>query len=316
MNGKVSVKSDLGKGSSFTLQLPLEIVNGSPSIALLNNPLLHRVLIVDDNVTNCELMRGVFDYLQIPCITCNSGREALHEIEQSIRKRQVYDLIITDHQMPGMDGITLAKEIKEIQKTGVQPVILMLSSLEKDMYRQEAEKAGIFKYLLKPLKLHELQNVLLSLFERSSPKIITDPIPPKINKLTETGSILVAEDDPVNMLLISEVLRKMGFKVIGVKDGQEVLDVLSHQYPILILMDINMPEMDGYTATRHIRQMPPPQCNIPVIALTADAMKEDKERCLAAGMNAFISKPFRLEEMEALLKNYIPIISKDQRVPL
>ena len=312
MGGRISVKSELGKGSSFTLQLPLEIADGRPSITLLRKPLLQRVLVVDDNVTNCELMRGIFDYFHSPCIICNSGPEALRKIKQSIENGEMFDLIITDHQMPGMDGITLVKEIKKIQKNGVQPFILMLSSLEKDLYRQEAEKAGIFHFLPKPVKLHEFRNVLSSLFERSSPQKVAGPILPQIKKLTETGSILVAEDDPVNMFLISEVLRKMGFEVIGVRNGQEVLDALQLRQPILILMDINMPVMDGYTATRHIRQMPHPRCDIPVIALTADAMKEDKDRCLAAGMNDFISKPFKLEDLEALLKEYLKKTSKFQ----
>jgi CheY-like chemotaxis protein len=106
------------------------------------------------------------------------------------------------------------------------------------------------------------------------------------------------------MLLISEVLRRMGFEVIQVSNGQEALERLPQCDPVLIFMDVNMPEMDGYTTTKHIRQMPEPWCNLPIIALTADAMKGDREKCLEAGMNKYISKPFRLEEIDEVLRSY------------
>jgi len=108
--------------------------------------------------------------------------------------------------------------------------------------------------------------------------------------------------------LISEVLRRMGFEVIPMHNGKEVLESLPHYDPVLIFMDVNMPEMDGYTTTRLIRQLPEPLCNIPIIALTADAMKGDKEKCLEAGMNNYISKPFKLDEIEQVLKNYMLIV--------
>jgi CheY-like chemotaxis protein len=120
---------------------------------------------------------------------------------------------------------------------------------------------------------------------------------------------MVVDDDPINMLLISEVLQRMGFEVIQMHNGREVLESLPHYDPVLIFMDVNMPEMDGYTTTRLVRQLPEPQCNIPIIALTADAMKGDKEKCLEAGMNSYISKPFKLEEIEEVLKNYTLIVN-------
>ena len=115
----------------------------------------------------------------------------------------------------------------------------------------------------------------------------------------------MAEDEPINMLLISEVLGKMGFHVIKAASGKEVLGLLHLHEPRIIFMDINMPEMDGYTATRFIRHLDSPLSAIPIIALTADAMSEDKQRCLDAGMNGFISKPFRLEEIKEVLQQYL-----------
>jgi len=115
----------------------------------------------------------------------------------------------------------------------------------------------------------------------------------------------VVEDEPLNMLLISEVLHKMGFTVIKAGNGREAINLLHTATPVLIFMDVNMPEMDGFTTTAAIRAFSGAAAQTPIIALTADAMKEDRERCLQAGMNDYISKPFRLEEIEATLRKYM-----------
>jgi CheY-like chemotaxis protein len=117
--------------------------------------------------------------------------------------------------------------------------------------------------------------------------------------------IMVVEDDAINMLLITEVLNKMGFSVIGAVNGKEALVQLEAHTPCLIFMDINMPEMDGFETTRHIRRLNNSKSETPIVALTADAMKEDKERCLEAGMNNFLAKPFRLDEVKTLLEAYV-----------
>jgi CheY-like chemotaxis protein len=115
---------------------------------------------------------------------------------------------------------------------------------------------------------------------------------------------MVADDDPINMLLISEVLRRMGFEVIQVSNGKEALERLPHCEPVMIFMDVNMPEMDGYTTTRHIRQMPEPWCNLPIIALTADAMKGDREKCLEAGNEQIHFQALPLEEIDGVLRDF------------
>ena len=230
--------------------------------------------------------------------------DALLIIANSVNNKQLFDLIITDHQMPVMDGITLVKEVKKMLRGCPQPFILMLSSLEKMMYQEEAEKIGIDKFLSKPVKLDELNAILSNVFDTPAGEERARSGRPVIERVGANESILVAEDDPVNMLLISEVLSKMGFDVIKAANGKEAVELLEQHDPALVFMDINMPVMDGYDATRAIRQLPGPKSAIPVIALTADAMQEDKEKCLALGMSDHVSKPFRLEEIRIVLQKY------------
>ncbi len=305
MGGTLTVTSQPGTGSAFTLQLVLEVIDEQPLIKPAVKPLLQHVLVVDDNETNRHLMKGIFEYLQIKCTLASGGAEALAYLTAPAHEQPPIDLVITDYQMPEMDGLMLARQIADQSTTTFNPVVLMLSSLEKNMEGYQAERKGIIKLLSKPVKLQALDKMLSAMFNKQVMEDAVQFKKPTIEKMQHAATVLVAEDEPVNMLLISEVLGKMGLHVLQATNGQEAIDMLSAELPDLIFMDINMPEMDGFTATTQIRLLPPPVCNIPVIALTADAMKEDRDRCMQAGMNDYISKPFRLEELENVLKIYL-----------
>ncbi|HEY4208576.1 MAG TPA: response regulator, partial [Puia sp.] len=304
MGGSLTVESVMAAGSTFTLRLAPEVIHDEPAMSQIQRPALRRVLVVDDNITNCRLMQELFGYMQVECQVSTSGEEALGILTKARADHKCFDLIITDYQMPSMDGITLVKEIKTVLKDHAQPFILMLSSLERNLHREEAEKIGIDLFLAKPVRFNELNQILASIFEDGATAPPAAESIPVIHQLGTNRTIMVAEDEPINMLLISEVLHKMGFKVIKAATGAEVLELLQKHDPDIIFMDINMPEMDGYTATRAIRRLKGPQADTPIIALTADAMTEDKQRCLDAGMNSFISKPFRLEEIEGVLQQF------------
>jgi len=269
---------------------------------------LQKVLVIDDNATNRWLMEEIFRYFSIPCEIAAGGREALSILKRIQKNKEPLDLIITDHHMPEMDGMQLVQEMRKQAKGHAQTVILMLSSIEKSMFQRQGEKLGIHSFLSKPVKLYELYAMLSAMFttgKQQPEKVNTIPV---IEKLTDAATIMVVEDEPINMMLITEVLGKMGFSVIKATNGKQALEILQHQDPQLIFMDVNMPEMDGFTTTRLIRQLPGPYSLIPVIALTADAMQGDKEKCIEAGMNDYISKPFKLEEIEAVLKKRMLLV--------
>lgn len=308
MRGHLTATSEPGKGSIFSLHLSLEILDEQPLVGQQGKPMLQRVLVVDDNETNRYLIKGILEYLQIQCEITASGTEALAAILQSEKMKQPFDLILTDQQMPEMDGIMLVKEISSRTSYHYKPVVLMLSSMDKNIYRQEAEQAGVHKFLSKPIKLQELNDTLLSLFNKLPVQNQVQTVKPTIEKMTDSAIIMVVEDEPINMLLISEVLGKMGFRIIKAGNGEQAIELLKDNTPDLIFMDINMPVMDGFTATAHIRRLAEPACHLPVIALTADAMKEDRERCIQSGMNDYISKPFQLAELERVLKQYVKTI--------
>jgi PAS domain S-box-containing protein len=308
MEGSLHVESEAGRGSTFTLKLPLEIVNSEPQITSAYRPPLQKVLVIDDNASNRWLMQEIFRYFSIPCETAHNGREALAILDRIHQNAEPLDLILTDHHMPEMDGMQLVQEMRKSSQGYTQPVIMMLSSLEKNIFQRQAEKLGIHGFLSKPVKLYELYATLSAMFTtgKQQPEKI-NPIP-VIEKIADAASIMVVEDEPINMLLITEVLGKMGFAVIKATNGKQALELLQQQDPQLIFMDVNMPEMDGFTTTRLIRQLPEPYSLIPVIALTADAMQGDKEKCIEAGMNDYISKPFKLEEIESILKKRMLLV--------
>ncbi len=304
MSGSLDVHSTLGKGSSFILKLPLIVLNESPEVRFAVKPLLKHVLVIDDNFTNCTLMKGVFEHLKIPCTICFSGQEALDLMEKSRSGGQVYDLIITDHQMPGMDGITMVKTMKSQLNGGVAPFILMLSSLDQSLYQREAENIGIDKFLSKPVKIAQLSEIISKIFDKpvNVDTELSETIIPEM--ISSGGKIMIVEDEPMNMFLISAILKSMGISVIESVSGKHAMEMLEIYSPSMIFMDVNMPEVDGLDATRMIRRLNGPKSRIPIVALTADAMKEDKQRCLDSGMNDYISKPFRREEIDLALDKY------------
>ncbi len=302
MGGSLSVVSEVGAGSTFTFELPFEIISEEPIIKRGNRQLPQQVMAVVGNETTGLYIKHIFDYLSVPCQVFASATAALDQLQEG---STTYDLLLCDYSLPGHDAGWLAGQLDEQVSGSPIQVVLLVAPAEKNIPVLRSGKIAAGKLLTKPVKLPELDRIIASLFGKKNLLVGPKTVKPAISKLSGTATVLVAEDDAVNMLLISEVLHKMGLHVLKAANGHEVIGILGETLPDMIFMDVNMPEMDGFTATAIVRQLPSPACNIPVVALTADAMKEDRERCIQAGMNDYVSKPFRLDELEQVLKKYL-----------
>jgi PAS domain S-box-containing protein len=304
MSGNLTVKSTINKGSEFTLHVPLEVLNHMPQISSEYRPPLRKVVVVDDNATSLWLIEKMFKFFEIECEVA-AGPTALFQILDRIEAgNEPLDLLLFDYNMPQIDGISLSKEVRKRMPYNLGTHMLMLTPMEKNLYQKAADEAGILKLLSKPVKMYELYAMICSLFVAPSIQEKKLPLVPRIKRLG-SACVMVVEDDAVNMMLINEVLTRMGLTVLKAENGRKAIEILSLNSPSLIFMDVNMPEMDGYATTRMIRGMGEKWKDLPIIALTADAMAGDRERCIEAGMNDYVSKPFRIDEIESALRTWV-----------
>ncbi len=306
MNGNLTVKSTINKGSEFTLHVPLEVVNHMPQISSAYRPPLRKVMVIDDNATSLWLIQKIFKFFDIDCEVALGAAELFPILDRIEADNEALDLILIDYNMPGMDGLSLSKEIRKRMPDNLGAHILMLTPMEKNLYQKEADEAGIYKMLSKPVKMYELYAMICSMFVAANIEEKKRPVVPRIKRFG-SACVMVVEDDAVNMMLINEVLTRMGLTVLKAENGKKALEILMLNSPSLIFMDVNMPEMDGYATTRMIRGMGDQWKDLPIIALTADAMTGDRERCIEAGMNDYVSKPFRIDEIETALRNWVMI---------
>ncbi|MDP9080295.1 MAG: response regulator [Bacteroidota bacterium] len=303
MGGGISVKSKPDKGSTFSFT-----VMTMPGTKVLEPYVYYnmadvegtRILIVDDNLTNLAILNRQFEHWKLQSIPANSGQEALTILSKNIE----IDLVITDMQMPGMDGIMLADLIKEEYPS--IPIIL-LSSVEVDFKNKERQL--FVSIMSKPIKQHILSKQILNALHRqisvNEEKVIRNKLSADFGG-NYPFTILIAEDNPMNQRVIMHILNKLGYQPDMVKNGQEAIEAANQRDYGIILMDMQMPDIDGLEATKIIRQTVIKQPVI--IALTANVMTDDKETCFAAGMNDYISKPVKLEDLMNKLKKWYEII--------
>ncbi len=305
MGGTMWVNSQPGKGSSFhftfaaqgniTLQNELKPDNEDN----FNN---RNILIVDDNDTNRRILSIMLKRWGMNTRDVATGQEALELIEHGAE----FDLAILDLQMPEMDGIMLAEKIRETKSAEVLPLVMLTSVGFRD--NDEKFKALKFSsFVHKPVKQSSLFNILMHIFDGKLPKRIKEK-EPQDNKNTEFARqyplrILVAEDNPINQKLAQRILQKYGYTPSIVDNGLEAVHALDQHTYDLVLMDVQMPEMDGYEATKVITERFGGSRPF-IIAMTANAMEGDREKCLQAGMDDYVSKPIQLEQLLALFKEY------------
>ncbi|MEQ8187337.1 MAG: response regulator [Candidatus Eremiobacterota bacterium] len=308
MGGNISVMSEPGKGSTFTVEIPLKVSEEQPKKTFMQLP-VKRVLIIDDNETNLLIMKDILSCWNIETETVSGGIEGLHKIKSSIKSGILFDAIIVDMIMPFMDGFTLLSHIKKEIKIQNSPVILMLPS---SFHRKEKlEESGTDLYLIKPVNMENVYRLLMKASSSSAQKIYKGENSVPL-KESYKGNILVAEDNSINMMIISEIISKTGFTVIEARNGKEAFEKYKKNEYNLVFMDIHMPEMDGFEATEKIRAFEAGKKHTPVIALTADAMKGDREKCIEAGMDDYISKPYSQTKIINTIKRFAKnLISRD-----
>jgi len=305
MGGEIGVDSDLGEGSTFwftaVLQKRDEAVDSKPACDSLRDL---RVLIVDDNETNCQILEHQTAAWGMRHATAMGGKQALSMMRTSTDQGDAFDLAILDMHMPGMDGLTLTRAIKGDRLLADVPLI-MLTSVGGLGDADKARSSGIAHYLHKPVRQSDLYNALAACIHHSHEHAHESPEEVESESFDGTR-ILLAEDNPVNQEVALSMLEIIGCKVELAENGRQVLDVLGSGDFDVILMDCQMPEMDGFEAARAIRELEQTRSGsrIPIVAVTANAMEGDRENCLGAGMDDYISKPFSQVQLVEVLQRW------------
>jgi two-component system, sensor histidine kinase and response regulator len=321
MQGEIGVQSKSGAGSTFwfTARLEKQAVNATATDDRDASPV--RVLVVDDNATNRQTLCDQILAWKMQAASAASGPEALQKLRIAVQQGKLYCLALLDVRMPGMDGLTLARAIK------ADPLIagtrlVALTSLGQACSTEELKLAAIDKYLVKPVKQSRLFDCLVNAMGKAPVRDVVAksdlsaaPVhSPQVEPQPGQALFLLAEDNIVNQKVALGLLRKLGYGADAVPNGLAALETLKSISYDVILMDCQMPEMDGYETTRAIRKREqslekpcPWKTPVYIIAMTANAMQGDREKCLAAGMDDYLSKPIRLQALQAVLKRWKPV---------
>ncbi len=308
MGGRIWVESEAGEGSRFHFAIPLRAAGAEPPAAPPARPEILAgvpVLVVDDNATNrtilCEVTRGWGMQAQ----AVEDGSAAIREMESARQTGKAFRVALIDACMPDMDGFELAERVQHDPRWA-GAVIMMLTSAGRRGDAARCRQLGIAAYLLKPIRNSELMQALLTVLgqpEGKAPPLVTR------HSLREARAglrILVAEDNPVNQILILRLLEKQGHSATLARHGGEAVALVTTGRYDLVFMDVQMPEMDGFAATAAIRQREQVLGgHLPIVAMTAHALKGDRERCLAAGMDGYIPKPVSVEAIQAELQKVV-----------
>jgi signal transduction histidine kinase/DNA-binding response OmpR family regulator len=312
MGGKIWVESKMGVGSQFhfcvqfgTAMNQSSRISDSPATAHLRGV---RVLIVDDNRTSRRILEGLLKHWEMNATAVSSGEEALREISAAHSSGTPYNLILTDMHMPKMDGFDLVETIKG-QPHLAPATIMMLTSGGQRGDAARCSELGIAAYLLKPVRQSELREAIARVLNVHEP-FDAVPMVTRESLVDERDParslrILLAEDNRINQKLATRLLIKRGHQVTVTANGKEALAALAKSAYDLVLMDVQMPEMDGLEATMKLREREKiTGDHQPVVAMTALAMKGDRERCIEAGMDGYFSKPIRPKELDEILESY------------
>jgi two-component system, sensor histidine kinase and response regulator len=314
MRGTIGAESEPGKGSCFwfTVQLQRGVVREEMT-AIRARPLQgRRALIADDNPANCKILRETLAFLGVQVVEASDGLDALAKARECDAAGLVLDVAILDVQMPRMDGMSLVRALRAERAHARTPIVLLTSSITRLDPAEQAE-LGIHTTLFKPVRRSRLLETLLEAVSGPTPvRAALRSVPPSSEEPAAAlpaprGRVLLVEDNSVNQRVASRLLTRLGCQVDVAANGREAIVAYESVAYALILMDCQMPEMDGYEASRAIRAIESRTGrHVPIVALTASAMRGDREACLAAGMDEHLAKPVQMAELARVLQRHLP----------
>ncbi len=302
MGGRVWVESEVGIGTTFhfliqfrvsadqTLRQPAELSKLSGT----------RVLVVDDNPTNRRILQEILTLWNLQPVLAHDGFVALETVRQSCRDNAPFGLILLDFHMPDLNGLEFAEKLLECEGVQYGPIVILSSSMS-GMNPTRLRRCGIARYMTKPVIASELLDAVLGVLSAPKPAVVM-PISDQLLPTTSPRKILLAEDGLVNQRVAIGFLEKWGHKVTVAANGRDAVDAVNREPFDLVLMDVQMPEMNGYEATAAIRASEAgTDRHLLIVAMTAGAMKGDREKCIEAGMDDYISKPFNPEDLQRVV---------------
>jgi two-component system sensor histidine kinase/response regulator len=309
MNGEIWVESEPGEGSEFLFTAELGLGQEMERKPQIPSPDLRglKVLVVDDNATSREILLGMLESMSFKVTLAASGPEGIAELEASDAS-EPFNLVLMDWKMPGMDGIAATEAIINHPKLTKKPTVIMVTAYGREEIMLRAEQIGIDGFLIKPVSPSMLLNSIMAAFGKEAPRAERragiEKEAQEQTKGIRGANLLVVEDNEINQQVATEILESAGLKVTIAADGRQAVEAVKAENYHAVLMDVQMPVMDGYEATRSIRQDSRFD-DLPIIAMTANVMAGDREKALAAGMNDHVAKPIDPDQLFGSLVRWI-----------
>jgi two-component system sensor histidine kinase/response regulator len=315
MGGDLTVASVVGSGSTFTFVLPFMEADSEDAVSLRPQVELRglKVMAVDDTATNRRILEAYLGSWGMRVTSCPDGQDALEALTRAADKGEPFDIAVLDFNMPRMDGVELARRITESPALRSLRMVMLTSS---GTGHAAAKEVGVTEFLTKPVRQSRLYDAIASAMyhspsgqqarERERQEEEAAQMDAAHGPVAEGALILIAEDHDVNRILMEKLLVRRGHRTVAAGTGLEAVRLAAEGAVDLVFMDCQMPELDGYTATQRIREREGGGPRLPIVAMTAHAMAGDRDKCLAAGMDDYVAKPLRSDEVDQMLARWLP----------